>query len=226
MKKASLIMLSVLLYSFTFSQSSPNLGLLISADKFERMSLQYRLPIKEKLRLNVSGTFGWENKFGNAYVTSFNDSVINFQRNNSNKQIAGLKIGIDRRLKESIFSIGTDLIFRYTVQNNSILDEFIVQDSTTFETNSYVSNFNSIENAAIYKTYGWQSGIQLSIKADIPINEKFKLNLYTSITGIVDVNSSVREISDPNNKFDTNNWVPNSIIEISATAGVGLFYSL
>ena len=213
------------------AQQKSDISLVYNTTQFNRLNIDYRLPIKEiyKLRFGVNiGTVNNYNFFDSGQYIYASDSLITKRFNAANTSQFGLKFGIERQMtKNSIFSLETDFMVSYRNEKLWIYNTNYIFNDTT---NNWISD-DFYNNSYQEKTYDFEGNsklnrkyivpqVQLNFVMNLPIVEDVYLKLF--VGGLVGFPILINE----SNKFDPNNeFVPATDIqtfEMTSQAGIGL----
>lgn len=219
--KKLIIILPILFSSIAFGQRSSDLTLHLSTYDDTKIALEYRLPIKDKWGINFALAYG--SKYNNFNtILDANDSVFFDRHTNYSTNTGTFRIGTEKRIKESMFSVGFDFLLGYSQQ--------YIHKNTTEYTKDSLENWGGI----IYYNYGPNDpthaqitkhyiipGIQINTKMDIPIKNNFEFNLSVGYNVNSPILSKETNIIDPFNELIQPKI---SIINAAAYASIGLRY--
>ncbi len=212
---------SILFSTFLFSQRSSDLTLHISTFEDTKLALEYRIPIKDKWGINFALTYG--SKY-NRYTSIFDASDTLFtERHTSYSTSSGTyRIGTDKRIKESMFSVGFDFLLGYRQQNINKSNTEYTKDSLDNWGGMIYYNFgaNDPTHAQITKHY-IVPGLQVNAKMDIPIKYNFELALAIGYNVNTPILIKETNIIDPYNELAQPKF---QVVNANAYASIGLRY--
>jgi hypothetical protein len=140
---------------------------------------------------------------------------------------ASVRIGADRQFGNSIFSIGADLILLYKSRLSYYYNEEYTIDSTGMNPPQYYSNYASFNDFTMYKVHYLGAGLQITGKMDVPINERFSLNLFAGPAASLNTSFKINNIVDPNDELEFLNDQPRiSTLDFNLVAGIGLKFAV
>jgi hypothetical protein len=219
--KKLLLVLPILFSATAFGQRSSDLTFHLSTYDDTKLALEYRVPIKDKWGINFALAYGSKHRSNN-HLLNANDSIYTDRYTSNSKNNVTFRLGTDRRIKESMFSVGFDFLLGYSQQ-------YIHKNSTEYTKDS-LGNWGGM----IYSNFGVDDptyaqitkhyivpGVQLNTKMDIPIKNNFEFNLSVGYTVNSPLLFNETNIVDPFNeltypKFNT--------INAAAYASIGLRY--
>lgn len=174
-----LLFLATLFPLVGYNQQTSDLSLHISTLKDNRIGLEYRIPFKEKAHVNFGINYGgYGSSFISYKVVSSTDSSFIERHSNSNMSIGSVRFGMERQIKETIFSLGFDVLAGYGNLKVELGNVEYIKDSLNNWGGviTYPFDINNPSYAQSTQHY-FIPGIQLNGKMDLPINEHFGLNL-------------------------------------------------
>jgi len=213
-----------------------DIGILIGSDKEMKLTLEFRKPIREKYSLKFGIGIGGDYLFGNDYynfdyIYKTTDSSITSHSNYSIGSNYNLKLGIERSIRSSPFSIGLDLLLGYSnihyarTEKNYILKKYGQWEYETYIYGEY--NPNSINNSGPDSTYAkvnviyFKPALQLNIGLDLPLGKRLLVNLaFQNSIGIA-INIRESNKTDPLNEFG---HLKNNTLDYNLRFNVGLRY--
>ena len=205
-KSLALIVLITFALSLSFSsygQRNTDIGLSLSSDKEQRFIFEYRKPIQEKWRLTLGAAYGNHTYRYSNVLASFTDTSITLEDYNSHVNKGSLRVGADRQIGNSIFSIGGDILLYYK------------------------STYNTYRNGLAFNIHYLGAGFQITGKMDVPINEKFHLNLFAGPALSVSSSFRIDNIVDPDSQIGFLADQPRiTSLDFNLVAGIGLKYAL
>ncbi len=163
--------------SYTFSQS--DISLLVSTNNLNKLTLEWRKPISDKMKFKIGSTMGG---FTNTYspkvgdVRVINDTIVQ-QFHSSNERRFALKLGFERQIKTSVFYYGFDLFTGYQTRQSRYFQTFtpVTADSMdVFLTTT--SGPNGSQTARFISIGGLTS-----FGMNLPINESLIFNVSLGI---------------------------------------------
>jgi len=168
----------------SFSQRKHDLGVLFSASNQSKIALEYRLSLGEKYRFKVGTQYGstpYRPDSFNQIIISASDNAVVTQSFQFIEEYFGVKVGLERQLRESPFSILTDLNLTYVNQYQTYRNKklILVNDVWVEEPkilgNGWPKNFSRLKNNFL------NPSLRLGFNADFKISNHFLIN--TAIVG-------------------------------------------
>lgn len=228
------IIIILTITSNSFSQNKADISFIYNSTSTNRINIEYRLPIKEQLKLTMGVVIGSNNNFGNVNHSRYifvSDSIITRRVNAYTTFQSGLKIGFDRLLMNPLFSFGADFLIAYRKERLWIYnDSYIHIDSTNSWVPGYHSNYEAYHpeynfsgNSKVKREYIVPQ-LQLTFSMNIPIVEGLFLNLF--VGGLASSPILIKESSlfDPGSEFTPSGKLQK--FEMTSQAGMGLRFSL
>ncbi len=210
MKPIKLVTLLLLLSSTVHAQRTSDIGILFSTDNESRLTLEYRKPIWEKYNLKFGATIGNQHSslFAPWAISQSSDSLILFHRTNTNGNEYNLKLGIERSIRSSPFSVGLDLLLGYKDEyQTTSVRYYSLHSSGKWDYTYFGENDASTSNPKIDTTFGqltyqyFKPALQLNLGLDLPLAKRFTVNLsYQYAVGLLVNFSGTKN----NNKFTFN----------------------
>ena len=184
-----------------YSQQKSDIGLMITNDQLNALILEYRKPFSEKNHFKIGASFG-----GNDYNSPFkiieaNDTIVTERYSGNRTSYSFLRIGIDRQIKTSMFYYGIDFILGYHSNERFSANKISTLDiDGNWKSATHFGSFEDREYAMI-KDHFLIPGLQLHLSMDVPLGDKFLLNLqYASQFGIYKYIKSTDKV-DPLNEY-------------------------
>jgi len=231
MKPIKIVTLLLLLNSTVHAQRTSDIGILISTDNESKLTLEYRKPIWKKYSLKFGTTYGstHSSQFAPWAISQASDSLHIFNRNNSNENQYNLKIGIERILKSSPFSVGLDLLFGYKdVSYTKSVRHFTLDTTGKWDYTYFGEKDANTLNPKLDTTFGqiifryFKPALQLNLGLDLPLAKRFTVNLsYQHSVGLL-INMSETQIN--NNTINTFDYINNEKFTFNYRFNVGLRY--
>lgn len=203
----------------------------------EKLIIDYRHAVKKDLYLIGGISFGMS-KGHYDRMFEWNDLYqLNRNYGYKNKDF-NLRVGIDRTIKQSIFSVGGNLVMglrnrqSYAYHNYRYYDEvdetwviYAGKDPEEREiefNNGLSSDLLRVSNKKI------RLGTQVRLSAKVPLGERLYLNGYIGAYGGVLINATTNISSDPLGETTSNGSLTynSSTLEFQIQYGVGLSYRL
>lgn len=229
--KNLLVLLLFIAPFFSISQTKGDIGFIYNTFSLNRINLDYRKPIGEKYKFKIGAVIGTNSSTFNEpkNIVFGSDSLITFQDNVFSANQFSLKIGAERKLGESMFSIGTDLLFSYRDEKKWIYEyNYLHNDSlnnwqlqTANNSNGY--GFNNTTNSKVRRGY-FVPQLQFYLSMDIPVVSNLYLNLFVGGVFSFPIFINESQKNDPFNDYP----IPTNVntFEMSNQAGIGLRYAL
>ena len=220
MKKLLLVM-PILFSATAFGQRSPDLTFHLSTYDDTKLALEYSVPIKDKWGINFALAYGSKHRT-NTRLLNANDSIYADRYTNNSKNNGTFRLGTDRRIKKSMFSVGFDFLFGYSKQNIDKQNTEYTKDSLGNWGGIIYYDFDLDDQSYAHITKHYiVPGIQLNTKMDIPIKNNFELNLSVGYTVNAPILVSETNIIDPLNELNYPNF---NVIYAAPYASMGLCY--
>lgn len=227
-KKMSIALLFIFFGGNSFSQKKGDLGLILSTNKKTKINLEYRKPINEKYKWKIGFLYGNEvNQFGyKRRIIRSSDTSVTYREYHSESNNFGLRLGIERRLKTSHFSVGADLNFRYINTNHINNENTFYVDSSGYYSIPITTIFSPGKNpsASGRTRHFFEPGIRLSLNLDLPLGNRFLVHMSVNTLMGVPIYMGESNVVDVNQKFPLGS--PPSTINFEYTAAIGLRYIL
>ncbi|MFT5820811.1 MAG: hypothetical protein ACI8ZM_002059 [Crocinitomix sp.] len=225
----------------SLSQSLRN-GIFMGADHNppqtgEKLIIDYRHALNDKLYLVGGVSFGMS-KGHYHRMYEWND-VYQLNRNHGyqNKDF-NLRIGIDRNIKESIFSIGGNIVLGYRSRKSYAYHDYLYYDEVRDgwivygwkDPQEREVDFNDELSSDLLRVSSQKIriGAQTRLSAKVPLGNRIYLNGYVGAYGGMLINTSTDIHSDPLNEASGPLGHPYglSTLEFQVQYGVGLSYRL
>lgn len=227
MKYTTLLILLLIVNFSTQAQTdtSSDIGLSYGSYDLNRVNLEFRKPLKDKWKLRLGITAGssysspWYNS---SNILSVTDTLVTERLRIDNRTQFTFLTGVERQLRESVFSVSADLLFSYL----QVTDGFYSKQTELNSNNEWevVTNNWEKENdlRSTRKTNYFTPGVQLKFAMNLPIRERFIL--HASIGGIFNspiyLNESIQ--NDPLNEFKPH--TKTTIFNFTNQANIGIRY--
>jgi hypothetical protein len=203
----------------------------------EKLMIEYRHALKDKLFLVGGVSFGMSQGHYHRMFESNDEYELNRRHGYANKDF-NLRIGIDRNIKESIFSIGGNVVLGYRSREAYAYHNYRYYDAedehwVTYgwqdpEENEIDFNNGLSSDLLRVSTQKIRIGGQARLSAKVPIGDHFFLNGYVGGYGGVLMNVSTDIKSDPLSEADGPFGHPYglSTLEFQVQYGAGLSYRI
>ncbi|MCB9224489.1 MAG: hypothetical protein R2780_14835 [Crocinitomicaceae bacterium] len=179
----------------TFGQDSPDISILITNQRWDMLGIEFRQPIKEKWKLNYCLSYGsYFHSFDLDFVSA-NDTVIVQRGTQRTNRLGTFKFGTERQLKESVFSIGLDLITSYRNQDLQNSDRTYTLNDGIWRRDQTSTNMNTAVKHQIIPGLAVNANIDLIIWKNLLLN----ISMIGTIRQTILLNGS--EFNDPANEF-------------------------
>lgn len=211
-----------------YAQEKGDVGIIISSLDKSRLSLEYRKPIGEQYRFKLGALYGANRPFGGDYsrIFSATDSLVVMRYTQIEDYWAGLRIGVERKLKNPICSFGLDLNLIY---NNATRQHY----NSDFTPNadgewSGAAAFNTIPfdestlNSTITRHY-LDPSLRISFNIDAPIGDRLLFNFSIAASVNQPIYMGATDVIDPLDDFI---GTPSPIINLNSSINGGLRYKL
>lgn len=212
----------------TFSQEKGDLGFMVTTSDRSKISLEYRKPVLPKLHLTIGATYGSDYYYysrSSTDIIEITDSTFVQRAYQGGTTQAGIRIGVERQMKESIFSFGVDLNLNYRRRINTNYNTTYYYDDQNGiydEGAGYFPAFDDGSYSSITRHY-LVPGLRGTFNMNIPLGESFILTLSSAVTFSTPVYMGATSIIDPDQQFiGTSNF----IFDMSTNLGIGLRYNI
>lgn len=230
-------------FSFSsFAQEKGDVAFVLSSNDKVRGGFEYRFSSDNPYRMRLGIFYGTQyhsySTQKNPTLDNSSDSLMTFRNFYNNHEFYNLSVGVERRLKESLFSVGVDLFLGYSnrelfqyntplvlVQEGFWKEGRYVDSQTTFP-NHNDPNYPEVIGDAKFLSIKQQffvPGASLFVNMDVPLNTAFLLFLGASYNlGIPIYMGTSRFIDHSDSYYGT----PPSIIYMNLNAKIGLRYQI
>lgn len=215
----------VLMFSVTsFSQNRNDLGYLYSTDYNTTNTLEFRHLMDNGYHFKFGGFLG--NDMDYSYresIISSTDTSVTFENYYKNTSNYGVKIGLEKQMSTSIFSVGGDLnlTYRSVTQEFSYRTTYLTLDSIYLFEPFDVNNVLFQNSSYIIQQFLVPS-LRLSFMMNVPLGDAFLINFNISSSLGVPIYMGAKTVVDSKNKFAT----PGTIFDLNTGFGLGLRYIL
>ena len=228
-----LIAVTVFVVFSGMSQNGKDISVLLSdADHFNP-SIEFRQEINAKYKYKVGANFLQRHNYfsGNKQLVSASDSLILYRVSSGNPvNRFGVLFGVERKLKASVFSIGSDLIFVYSNEKKKSYFRKEVLTPYGWENEPYdfipfQDHYNSGHESVPAKVtrHFLMPSLRLRVLMDLPITSKLyftaNYNLLFNYRYLIKETDKV----DPLYEF---HQIPANRFFTSDQFGIGLRYKL
>jgi hypothetical protein len=221
-----LVLISPLL---SIAQEKGDVGFIYNTYEYNRINLDYRKTINKhyKLKLGiVGGQYSGRPTF-NPNIFYGSDSLITYKFFAKSTSQIGLKIGGERKLQQSIFSIGADVLLSYRDEKNFIYKSNYVFDDSLKRwelesTNKNGYGFKNPNNPKVRRSY-FVPQVQFSFSMDLPIVQNLYLNMYIGGLFAFPILINESEKYDPFNEYEKPKNI--STFDMTSQAGLGVRYA-
>jgi hypothetical protein len=235
--KFNLIILLLLLpISSLFGQEKADLGFILSLNDESRYGLEFRLPKNEQLIYKFGITHGtFQNSWISSGIIAASDSVVVQQTVFRGNNQWELRIGGERKLGESLFSLGADLNLGYLRhEKRQFNSPLIIDENGNWVRGYFVSNVSQIPNDspdnilivgdadyANIKQHFFIPSMRITFNLNVPISDAFYFNCSVVTRFGVPIYMGATEVSNHNRIVIGS---PPVNFDIGTTAAVGLRY--
>lgn len=227
-KRLALLILLSGVNCFSYAQTTGDLGIVFSSLEEFRFGIEYRKPINAKLRYKIGATQGGSGNVlsPNYELYELTDSTFSTRHFTNQITSTNLRIGLERNLGISIFSIGFDLNLGYqNVQSERANRNWILNSEGEWEESGLAPFFQGNEellSAQITRHY-FTPTARLSLNMDAPLGKGFILNFSISSNFGVPIYMGATNVIDPLTEYV---GVPPTTINWSTYLGAGLRYAI
>lgn len=205
-----------------------DIGIILSSFDYNRVGIDYRLNLGEKWKLRTGFIYGnrYSDIFNGGEIVAVTDSLVTERMYDFNSNFFTLKLGAERVLGNSMFSLTGDFLLAYQNTYSSYKNQYTELDSTGNWTHPGFEGYESLfgigdsTRAQITRHY-FVPTIAIGIMMDVPIGERFMFSLgITASIGTKIYLGSSNEI-DPYNEFQTpSGWT----IDMNSVISAGFRY--
>lgn len=225
-KKISLTLLVVSLTANSFSQDRGDLGVIFSSNDKTTLNLEYRKPLKGKYDFLIGASYGstWSDFGYNNFVTGSTDTSVTYGVNHSNGSHVFVRVGAQRQLKESHFSVGGELNLGYENEYRSYYNSTLYLDTMGGYSNGPITTVFPVHDnptASRKRSHYFEPGVRLSLNLDLPFGDRFFLHLSIATLFSAPIYLGETDFHDPHLKFQGN---PPTIFNYEQMGSIGLRY--
>lgn len=232
--------ISVLLILLPFcnaqGQTKGDLGFILSLNEESRYGLEYRHPKSEEVMYKFGITHGtFQNSWISSGVISASDSVVVQQTVYRSNNQWEFRIGGERRLGESLFSLGVDLNLAYLRHEKRQYNSPLIKDKDgSWNSGYFVDKASQIpsnapnNNLAVgdpdyanIKQHFFLPSIRVTFNLNVPISDGFYFNCSVLTRFGVPIYMGATEVTN-HNRIAIGS--PPITFDIGTTAAVGLRY--
>ena len=228
---SSLLVTGLLGTTVSYSQENykHDIGITLTSFNNQRIGIDYRLNLNEHWKFRTGAFYGasYSNFFSTGKIASVTDSLITHRKYQGGSNSGTLRIGAERDLGESLFSLSADLIIGYNnsysgyYNNYSELDTNGIWISTTripsIDPNQPLGDSTRSQNTKHYLV----PGLAIGANFNIPIKTRFELSISANGLLTSPVFLKATNITDPYNELSA---VPVSTINFNSTISATLRY--
>lgn len=228
LKKLALLLMFVGVNCFSFAQEDGDLGIVFTSNEDFRYGIEFRKPINEHLRYKIGVTQGSSGVVlsPNYELYEFSDSTFSTRHFSNQISTTNLRIGLERNLGISIFSIGFDLNLGYqNFQSERANRNWALNENGVWEENGVSPFFQGNEEilSAQITRHFFTPTARLSLNMDAPLGKGFILNFSIASNFGVPIYMGATNIIDPLTEYI---GVPASTFNWSTYLGAGLRYAI
>lgn len=221
-----------------YGQKPGDFGLLLSSNESTRWNLEYRQALGEQYRLKMGVTHGeYPIYTGLPNIIFASDSVVIQKERQVYGSQWGLRIGGERQLMQSMFSLGADLNFNYRnrvitetnsaqkIDDNGNWLAARIVDSTAqnWSSNSQVPIVFWDQGFAQVKQHFFVPALRITFNIDVPIGDAFFINFSLATSYAVPIYMGRSQVY---NSVTLYQGSPPNSFEFQTTGGIGLRYIL
>ncbi len=204
--------------------------------------MEYRKPLGDFFRLKVGINMEEYNHYSSSpNVVSVTDTTVFYNRRHSGSSQIGLRIGAERQLKSSIFSIGADINIhyrsRYRMQWNEVS---VLTESGNWVDGMIVTEEGDLPHSQDHVSYNYhfvvgESGyanvrdrflvpsVRTALNMDLPLSRMFTLHLSAAASFGLPIYMGISSEYDPNNRYE---GIPATTFEFDTNAIIGVRYNI
>jgi hypothetical protein len=210
----------------SFAQGNGDLGILLSSDEEFRFGLEYRKPINDQLRYKLGVIQGSSGNIlsPNYELYELTDSTFSTRHFSNQVTTTNLRIGLERNLGYSIFSLGFDLNLGYqNIQSSRSNRNWEIDENGEWKENNLATFFgeNIDELTSQITRHYFTPTARMSLNMDAPLGKGFILNFSMSSNFGVPIYMGATNVIDPLTEYI---GIPASTINWSIYLGAGLRY--
>lgn len=234
--KITSFLFALLLTHGLLGQSNPDLGIVLSLNDESRYGLEYRLPKDEQFTYKLGVTHGtFISSWVSQGIVAASDSLVvqkTIYRSNNQWEI---RIGGERKIKESLFSLGADLNLGYLRHEKrqfntpTVIDEngnwvrgYFVESAAQIPSNN--PNHNLVIGDSDYaniKQHFFLPSLRVTFNLNVPISDALVVSFSIATRFGVPVYMGATEVEN-HNRIAIGS--PPTTFDIGTTAIVGLRY--
>ncbi len=229
--QTAILSLGLITSSIGFGQDSlkHDIGITLSTYEHQRIGLDYRLSLNEKWKFRLGAVYGasYSNFFSTGKIVSVTDSLMTHRKHQSGSNSGTLKIGAERQLGESLFSLSADLIIGYRNSYSGYYNNYTELDSNgNWSSQTYIPTIDLNQplgdstRSQITRHY-LIPGLAIGANFNIPIKKRFELSISASGILTSPVFLKATNIHDPYNEFSTANV---TTIDFNSTISASIRY--
>lgn len=236
--KKWLTSLTMLCYIVTATAQQSDIGVLYSASYDSKFAIEFRTPQfkKYQLKIGLTGNYYSAAYYSDAPIFEVQDSAVITRQGRIEYSFAGFRIGAERQLASSIFSIGADFNLNYFHRNKTLSNRVkILNDEGNWVSGNIINpdnpNFpDGISDNSIYgdryeariNEHFLLPKVRVSVNANIPVGKHFLVTGYLAIATAPTIYVGNSNVRDPLNDF----YTPESEFYVDFSAGFGLRYRI
>ena len=222
-----------LLAASSFGQNQSDIGLIFSRNNYGNIGLEYRHGISEKSMVTAGVFYGSYNSYfssSGSKVISASDSIVIQRKYHSAHDGFSLRFGYEKEVI-NMFSLGGNILLDYQRSFAGSNDSFITKDPEGNWSYPSVYSMYTIHSEPQYSTqdstwagvyhHYFKPGVQLYASMNIPLGDRFLLNLSAACAMQYWIYMGESQLHDPNDEFAYN---PGSIFSFDTRLNIGLRY--
>ena len=158
-----------------FGQSKHDIGPIFSSDGFSRLGIEYRQALaqpqwKFKIGFTMGGeTYGYRS---NPLVMDASDSTVVLRYTDYAQSKQRLRLGVERQLSDSYFSVGADLNMGHYVLSEYRHSNLLKKAEDEWSYPQVIYTQESFDYASVSRHY-LSTAVRLSFNLNVPISDHF-----------------------------------------------------
>lgn len=213
--RTPILVLTLMVTTNTFSQDNfkHDIGMTLTSYNNQRVGIDYRLGLNEHWKFRTGAFYGayYSNFFSTGEIVTVTDSLITHRKNQNGSNTGTLRIGAERKLGQSLFSLSADVIIGYRNSHSGYYNNYTELDSngiwssqTRIQSFDFEQPLGDSTRSQIKRHY-IIPGLAIGANFNIPIKNRFELSI--SASGLVSTPLFLKatDITDPYGEFSTAN---------------------
>ena len=229
MYKSMLFAFAVLTASLgSYAQNRSDIGVLVTPPLSYAgvFAIEYRSPLNDKYKLKLGLVATTSNSpyfYEDSKIVHASDSLILERRFTKTEQSGGFRIGVEKQLGSSFFSLIGDLNISYLQQRSAYYNSVhqLVDSTWTQQETTSFPDFEDPSQSQIARHF-INPALRVGISMDIPLNKYFSLNLFAAGNFGLPIYIGESKKRDPMNEFSSYA----TTFDFDQQIGIGLRFKL